>query len=108
MGQAAPSFTFSKTKPTWLLVRSDKKPGGDMDATFDKVRANFGSKIDFKKLNWEDKKAESVIDRFSLKEAPSSVITDSKGRVVEKFEGTQDASTITQKLSKVIEGKKEK
>ena len=47
-----------------------------MDRAFEESQVKFGKKVHFHKLNWEDEKAESVIDRFSLKKAPSSVITD--------------------------------
>ena len=79
-----------------------------MDKTFEHLQAEFSNKIHLYKMNWEDEKAKSVIDRFSLKKAPSSVITDSKGRVVEKFEGAKDAAAMSINLKKILSGEKEK
>lgn len=79
-----------------------------MDKTFEYIQAEFGKKVHFHALNWEDEKTKSVIDRFSLKKAPSSVIADSNGRVAEKFEGAKDAAAMSINLKKILSGEKEK
>jgi hypothetical protein len=79
-----------------------------MDKVFARMRTEFGKKIEFRKLNWEDKAGESAIDSLSLVNTPASVLADSRGHIVEKFEGTRDVTTIKIKLSEMIANSREK
>ncbi|MCE5324325.1 hypothetical protein LLG46_13575 [bacterium] len=91
------------------MVRSDKKPGGsDMDKTFARMNAEFGDKIEFRRLNWEERAGKGAIESLSLAKPPASVLADCRGHVVEKFEGVCDATAIKDKLSNMIESNEEK
>lgn len=79
-----------------------------MDEVFANMQAVFGSKIEFRRLDWEDKAAKGAIEKFSLVNPPASVLAGSKGHVVEKFEGMRDAGTVKIKLSKMIAKSREK
>ncbi|MEN6357657.1 MAG: hypothetical protein ABFD83_11310 [Armatimonadota bacterium] len=79
-----------------------------MDKVFTQMQAEFGSKIEFRKLNWEDKAGQSAIDSLSLANPPASVLADSKGHIVEKFEGARDVATMMIKLRKIALASREK
>lgn len=79
-----------------------------MDKVFAQMQAAFGKKIEFRRINCEDKAGESAIESLSLANPPASVLTDSRGHIVEKFEGTRDAATIEIKLSEMITNSREK
>ena len=92
-------------KPTWILVRSSKQKNGDgMDAAFYEVKSRFKGRVNFRVFDWEDEETESIVDEFTLGEAPASVLKDAKGRVVEKFEGSKSVGEMSVKMNSLIAG----
>ena len=101
-------YRFPTGKPTWVLVRSSKKADGkSMDHIFNEIRTEFSGRINFRILNWEDKSSISIIQEHSLDAPPASVLADSKGHVVQKFEGVKSSRDMKKLLEALLlEGRK--
>lgn len=80
----------------------DKASGKSMDRVFYKLRSEYGGKVNFLVFNWESKDAQSIIEDESLVNPPASVVADSSGNVVEKFEGTKTADKMKSTLLGLI------
>jgi len=89
-------FEFQKGKPTWLLVTSGvSEDGKKMDAMFEELRVRMKGEVTFRKVEWTSKPGKAAVEEFTLSRAPASVIADSSGEVVGKFEGARDKEEIT-------------
>jgi hypothetical protein len=99
----ANKYRFPEGKPTWLLVTSAKaEDSRNAVAAFEKLRTRLKGKAYFRRLDWNAKGAEPVIEQFSLGQPPASVIADAHGHVVHKLEGAHHVRKVEETLKSLI------
>lgn len=88
-----------KGRPVVVLI------GSDSGRVFADMRQTFGNRIRFIKLDWSSKAGEDAAKEFSVEKPPAVVLADSKGRVIEKIEGTPSSAEMRAKLTALAKGR---
>lgn len=74
-----------------------------MDDAFAEAKHAFNGRVRFIKLEFTGTDGEDAAKEFSVEKAPAVVLTDSKGRVVEKIEGKISVVAMSNKLKALME-----
>lgn len=78
-----------------------------MDGVYRAMTSKFSGKISFRTINWEDPKSKAIIADHSLDAPPASVLADSQGHIVQKFEGPKSSTYMEKTLRSLLaKGKK--
>lgn len=102
--QVAPGYSFRKGRPVLLLISSRNERG--MDGAFAEAKIAFGEHVRFIKLDLTSASGRNAAREFSVEKAPTVVLADSKGQVVEKIEGIISAADLREKLKNICGVKK--
>jgi thioredoxin 1 len=114
----APAFADSARKPstksnTQVAKAGNKPTVMDFGAawcvpckefapTFEKIKAQYGSKANFESIDAATPAGEAKAEKFSVAEFPTLVITDAKGKVVFHSHGKVDEKMLVTEVTKVI------